>query len=77
MPQSHAIWATLGPATLQPEFLRSVQGRVSLLRLNLSHMTLPEMCSAIDLIRAHTDTEICIDTQGAQMRTRAEQDRSY
>jgi pyruvate kinase len=72
-----AVWTTLGPSTLTPEFLQAVQGRVDLLRLNLSHMTESEMCSAIRTIREHTNTEICIDTQGAQMRTRAESVRHY
>lgn len=66
MPQ---LFTTLGPSTLTPEFLGHLDGQVDLLRLNMSHMTVAGMVDAIDEIRRHTDVPICVDTEGAQIRT--------
>jgi pyruvate kinase len=77
MPIQPHIWTTLGPATLTAEFLTWARGRVDLLRLNMSHMTVAELSSAVAQIRTHTDTEICVDTEGAQIRTHTALPRLY
>lgn len=77
MHRQPTIWTTLGPATLRPEFLQTVAHRVDLLRLNLSHMTTAELVQTVPFIQQHTRTEICVDTAGAQIRTRAESVRHY
>jgi len=42
---------------------------VGLFRLNLSHTRVDQVEGLIDLIRANSDVPICLDTQGAQVRT--------
>ena len=74
MPQ---LFTTLGPSTLTPEFLGHLDGQVDLLRLNMSHMTVAGMVDAIDEIRRHTDVPICVDTEGAQIRTANVDERDY
>jgi pyruvate kinase len=63
------LFATLGPSTLNAGFLGRITGQVDLLRLNMSHMTVPGMVDAIEEIRRHTRVPICVDTEGAQIRT--------
>jgi pyruvate kinase len=63
------LFVTLGPSTLNAGFLGQVSGQVDLLRLNMSHMTVDGMVDAIHEIRRHTDVPICVDTEGAQIRT--------
>jgi pyruvate kinase len=74
MPQ---LFITLGPSTLTPEFLGHLDGQVDLLRLNMSHMTVAGMVDAIEEIRRHTDVPICVDTEGAQIRTANVDERDY
>jgi len=42
---------------------------VSLFRINLSHTSLDAVAEVIDFISSHTDVPICLDTEGAQIRT--------
>jgi pyruvate kinase len=64
------IICTLGPASLNPKALRRLTDLgVDLLRINLSHSPLAELEQTIELIRAHSSVPICLDTQGAQVRT--------
>ena len=42
---------------------------MGLFRLNLSHTRVDQLEGLIDLIRANSDVPICLDTQGAQVRT--------
>lgn len=41
----------------------------TLFRINLSHTALADVGPVIDFIRARTDVPICLDTEGAQVRT--------
>jgi len=43
----------------------------TLFRINLSHTALADVGDVIDTIRSHTDVPICLDTEGAQVRTGA------
>lgn len=43
----------------------------------MSHMTVAGMVDAIDEIRRHTDVPICVDTEGAQIRTANVDERDY
>jgi ATP sulfurylase len=43
----------------------------TLFRINLSHTALADVGDVIDFIRGHTDVTICLDTEGAQVRTGA------
>jgi len=42
---------------------------VDMFRLNLSHTPVEKIGELVGLIRAHSNTPICLDTQGAQART--------
>ena len=49
--------------------LKFVCYRVSIFRINLSHTDLDDLAGLISHIRDCTDTPICLDTEGAQIRT--------
>ena len=68
----HSIYCTLGPATLKKDFLNFVSKKkeVSLLRLNLSHIEYQKLPKIIEFVKKHTSKQLCIDTEGAQIRTR-------
>lgn len=67
---SKTILCTLGPASLNPDTIRRLdQLGVGLFRLNLSHTRVDQIEGLIELIRANSDVPICLDTQGAQVRT--------
>ena len=64
------ILCTLGPASLNSDVIEGLDRRgVDLLRINLSHTSPEEVEPVIALIRQHTSTPICLDTQGAQVRS--------
>ena len=61
---------TLGPSSLNPRTIkRLAELNADLFRLNLSHTRVEQLEEWVALIRAHSDVPICIDTQGAQVRT--------
>ena len=64
------IFCTLGPKTLNKSFLKNIKGKVNLVRLNLSHISLANLQKNIKFIRKYTPVPICIDTEGAQIRTK-------
>tara|TARA_Y100000389_G_C17450446_1_gene514406 strand:+ start:29 stop:1009 length:981 start_codon:yes stop_codon:yes gene_type:complete len=65
------IFCTLGPSSLNKKFLEFANKKnVDLLRLNLSHIDLKKLKSIIQYIKSHTKCNICIDTEGAQIRTK-------
>jgi pyruvate kinase len=64
------IFCTLGPASLNAEVIEELDNRgVDLLRVNLSHTRPEEVERVIHLIRRHASTPICLDTNGAQVRS--------
>ena len=64
------IFCTLGPSTLNKDFLKFSNGKISLLRLNMSHLSLEGLKKSIKFIKKNTRVPICIDTEGAQIRTK-------
>jgi pyruvate kinase len=63
------ILCTLGPASLDPEVIRALDAReVDLFRINLSHTELDAVESTIDLVRGVSQTPICLDSEGPQVR---------
>ena len=64
------IFITLGPSTLNKIFLKKIKKSVNLLRLNLSHVELKNLASTIKFIKKYSNVPICIDTEGAQIRTK-------
>ena len=64
------IFCTLGPATLNKKFLKFSNKKIDLLRLNMSHVKLQSLDKLIKKIKKITKVPICIDTEGAQIRTK-------
>ncbi|WP_029143666.1 pyruvate kinase [Methyloversatilis discipulorum] len=64
------ILCTLGPASLNDRVLARLEELgVNLFRINLSHTKLQDLPRVIDYIRSRTSVPICLDTEGAQIRT--------
>ena len=63
------IYTTLGPASLNKQVVSSFDNnQVDLFRINLSHTPLSELESTVDMVRLWSDTDICFDSEGAQLR---------
>ena len=64
------LFITLGPSTLNKEFLSSVDCRnIKLLRINLSHTDIEQIPKIVRYIRKYSKTPICLDSEVAQIRT--------
>jgi pyruvate kinase len=64
------ILCTLGPASLDRRTIQRLeQSGATLFRINLSHTKLMELPRTIETIRDATQVPICLDTEGAQIRT--------
>lgn len=64
------IICTLGPSSLNKNFLIFAKKKISLLRLNMSHLNISNLIKSIKFIKKYTQIPICIDTEGAQIRTK-------
>ncbi len=64
------IFCTLGPSSLNRKFLKFSNANVSLLRLNMSHIKINKLKNTIKFIKKFSKTPICIDTEGAQIRSK-------
>ena len=64
------ILCTLGPSSLNKNFLKFASNQVDLLRLNLSHIEIKELKKIINYIKNFSSIPICVDTEGAQIRTK-------
>ena len=64
------IFCTLGPYSLNQKFLKYSQKNIDLLRINMSHVSLKNLETTIRYIKKYTTTPICLDTEGAQIRTK-------
>ena len=51
--------------------------RLNLLRLNMSHLTINQLIKSIKFIRKYSKIPICIDTEGAQIRTKVKKEKHY
>ena len=71
------IFCTLGPSTLNKKFLQFSNKKVSLYRLNISHIEINKLKSTIGFIRKFSKIPICIDTEGAQIRTKVKKSKKY
>ena len=64
------ILCTLGPASMHGPVIQRLQGLgVTMFRINLSHTKVEQVEPAVRFIQEHTDLPICIDSEGAQIRT--------
>ena len=64
------VICTVGPSSLNKQFLNFANKNIDLLRLNMSHLSLVDLEKSINFIRKYSDVPICIDTEGAQIRTK-------
>ena len=69
------IICTLGPKSLNKEFLKFSRNKIHLFRLNMSHLNLNNLTKAIKFIKKYTKIPICIDTEGAQIRTKVRKEK--
>ena len=70
MAGSKTILCTLGPCSLNPTTIERLgEMGVGLFRLNLSHTSVDQLEGLVKLIRENSDVPICLDSQGAQIRT--------
>ena len=64
------ILCTLGPASMNRRVItRLSEAGVDIFRFNLSHIIEKDVCPMIDSVRACSNVPICLDTEGAQVRT--------
>lgn len=71
MKKTISIYCTLGPSSLNAKFLKFAEkNKVSLVRLNLSHLTLKNLQENLKYIKKNSKLNICVDTEGAQIRTK-------
>ncbi len=77
MKKNREIFSTLGPATLNKDFLKFANKKISLFRLNMSHIKINKLKNSIKYIRKHSKIPICIDTEGAQIRTNVKKKINY
>jgi len=71
------IFCTLGPSSLEPNFLKFANKNIDLLRLNMSHLNINELKRSIKFVRKYTKVPICIDTEGAQIRSKVKKSKFY
>ena len=71
------IICTLGPNSLNKRFLKFSQGKINLLRLNMSHLSIKNLEKKIKFIKKNTNIPICIDTEGAQIRTKIKKEKFF
>ena len=71
------ILCTLGPSTLNKKFLKFAKGKISLLRLNMSHIEIKDLRNIISFVKNNTNIPICLDTEGAQIRTKAKKKKYF
>ena len=70
MTMTRDIWCTLGPSSLNDHVIgRLEEAGVSLLRLNLSHTRIDELPRTLEYVQSRTGLPLCLDTEGAQIRT--------
>ena len=77
MKKNKEIFCTLGPSSLNKDFLKFTNKRISLLRLNMSHIEISKLIPTIKFIRKFSKVPICIDTEGAQIRTKIQKKKYY
>ena len=64
------ILCTLGPSSLNKRTIKRLeQFGAFLFRINLSHTKLNDVVKVINTVRLYSDVPICLDSEGAQIRT--------
>lgn len=69
-PLQRSLLCTLGPSSLSRSVIEALaRAGATTFRLNMSHTDLESLESTIETVQECTDVPICIDTEGAQIRT--------
>jgi pyruvate kinase len=64
------IITTIGPSSLKENTIKEMEKwGADIFRINLSHTAIEDLKDVIDKLRAWTNKPICLDTEGAQIRT--------
>ena len=63
------IILTLGPSTLKKKILQKLKKDTDIFRLNMSHLNLEQLKRNLLILKKNHIKNICIDTEGAQIRT--------
>lgn len=71
------IFCTLGPSSLNKKFLKFTNKKVDLLRLNMSHIEIKNLQKNINFVKKYSSVPICIDTEGAQIRSKIKKNFFY
>ena len=71
------IFCTLGPSSLNKQFLNFAKGKISIFRINMSHINIKHLKRTIKFIRKFSNIPICIDTEGAQIRSKVKAIKKY
>ena len=64
------IFSTIGPTSLNKKTLNYFNNKIDLVRINLSHVNAKELPKYIKHLKKNTNVKICVDTEGAQIRTK-------
>ena len=68
--KKHDLLCTIGPASLNKRVLKQLEKLdVTLFRINLSHTKIDDVPETIQFIQDHSFVPVCLDTEGAQVRT--------
>ena len=71
------IFCTIGPNSLNKKFLKFVKNKIDLLRINMSHVSIKNLQHQISFIKKNSSIPICIDTEGAQIRTKVKKEKYF
>lgn len=64
------IIATIGPSSLNENTIKEMEKwGADIFRINLSHTAIEDLRNVIDSLKSWTNNPICLDTEGAQIRT--------
>jgi pyruvate kinase len=70
LPFQKALLCTLGPSSLNERVISQLEATgVTSFRINMSHTAIGDLERVVQLIQKCTEVPICIDTEGAQIRT--------
>lgn len=68
--QKIKLLCTLGPSSMNERVIKRLDEiGVDVFRINLSHTKIDELAEKIAFIKNHTGKPVCLDTEGAQVRT--------
>jgi len=68
--KNYELLCTLGPSSMNTRVIKQLENlNASIFRINLSHTKISEVESTIKFIQDRTSIPVCLDTEGAQVRT--------